>query len=108
MNPFAAKNQTEREYQAPSTSELDFSQRRIAVSFSAGEYKVQRGAGMERETVESGPVAPEVTSDSREDRVSRKAWMNELIERVRRIAQSEKLSFAVSQGFSAIESADYR
>jgi hypothetical protein len=108
MNPFLAKNQTEREYEAPTADELDFGQRRITVNFMAGEYKIERGAGMERETVESGLVAPEVTSDSRADRASRKAWINELIERVRRVAQDERLSFAASQGFSSIESADYR
>ena len=35
-------------------------------------------------------------------------WMAELIERERKIAQDEALDFSVSQGFSVLESADYR
>lgn len=108
MNLFA-KDQPRIEYEAPAAADEAFGQRRIAINFNAGEYKIERGAGMKRETVESGPVCPEAQgNDSREARAIRKTWLQEKIESVREIAETEKLSFSAGQGFSSLANADYR
>lgn len=110
MNPFAAKNQPKREYQAPDAAAANYNGRKIAIQFYPSEYWIVRGPKMTQEIVEEGPICPEVSSDdnSREARKVRKAWINELIERVRQIAIDEKLAFSAGQGFSSLAYADYR
>ncbi len=112
MNPFLAKNQPKQEYTPLTDAAQEYNRRRIAIDFRPNTYEVYRDSAMhpERNIVESGLICPEVASDdcSRAARKIRGDWINDLIERIRKIAIDEKLAFSVAQGFSSIVYADYR
>lgn len=93
MKSLLAKNNPLDTYEPRSQEEETRAQQIISLSFWAGEYKITRGAGRDRQVVETGRVAPEVAGDGREARAVRKTWIAELDERVRAIAEAEGLCY---------------